>query len=315
MRYVLLFVSLVCLTPWHAFCQNFEVAVPPEHHIIALKHAPVHYQSYHEKCFAGDLLTRIDYDGDWNTGNNWENLCSNNADLSGAVYYSVIESERYYFISYLFFHPRDYKRPFEIEFQHENDLEGAVMMIEKRMFEPDSLIAVVTRAHSNQHLYMPESSTIQPGKWPEGAFHFFDGRVITYQEPGGHGCYAYQPGGTNRKEDKVLKYYPTLFCADEDYLTEPHKKRYYKLYNIFEKGGLWSRKMDTLTFRRYGDFHNTKTLIGGANAPWNWQDRADPEAVKKGDIAVDPANLFSHYLDLAEIGREQYVYNPYKGIW
>ena len=80
-----------------------------------------------------DFITRFDYDGDWRGDNNWRNAYL--FDLPGYVYYSVIESSRHYFITYAFYHPRDYTaRPYEgfaPKTEHENDLEGCTVTVEK----------------------------------------------------------------------------------------------------------------------------------------------------------------------------------------
>ncbi|MGH9580470.1 MAG: hypothetical protein ACRD2R_05705, partial [Terriglobales bacterium] len=100
-----------------------------------------------------DYPTNFDFDGDWVGNNNWQNAADPRYKLWSFVYYSVIESEDHYFIHYAVFHPRDWslaepaytslldklqekykeivgkKVREEVEFNHENDLEGALVIV------------------------------------------------------------------------------------------------------------------------------------------------------------------------------------------
>jgi hypothetical protein len=40
---------------------------------LATRWAPIHYQDTDSSDYDADYLSRVDYDGDWNTLNNWEN--------------------------------------------------------------------------------------------------------------------------------------------------------------------------------------------------------------------------------------------------
>src|SRR6187397_3382735 len=91
---------------------------------LAEHYAPVIFQESRSAVL--DFITRFDYDGDWRGDNNWRNAYL--YDHPGYVYYSVIESTRHYFITYAFYHARDFTgRPYEgyaPKTEHENDLEG-----------------------------------------------------------------------------------------------------------------------------------------------------------------------------------------------
>src|SRR5262245_27278563 len=107
-----------------AFGGMASAAEKPEYRQLAEHYAPVVYQE--TKSALLDSITRFDYDGDWNGANNWRNAYL--YDLPGYVYYAVIESTNHYFITYAFYHPRDYTaQPFEgfaPKTEHENDMEG-----------------------------------------------------------------------------------------------------------------------------------------------------------------------------------------------
>ncbi len=110
-----------------------------------------------------DLIISPFYDGDYNTGNNWNNLNDiagnglptiENDALDPYVYYSVVWLEDYWVVSYGFYHARDWapNRPWgEIVSNiacnadcHENDYEGAIFVV-------DRSTKVVETAHSIAH--------------------------------------------------------------------------------------------------------------------------------------------------------------------
>ena len=123
---------------------------------IAKQFAPVIYQGLGDNP-RGDYITNFDFDGDWNGDNNWKNLDNLDYRLNAYVYYSVIETDTYYFVHYATFHPRDYKGGLvksqlldllikeglekagsdptgmadDVALSHENDLEGCLVAVRK----------------------------------------------------------------------------------------------------------------------------------------------------------------------------------------
>ena len=105
----------------------------------------------------GDLLVAVDYDGDWNTGNNWENLAQFDGlndlgepdgisteeidELDPKVYYSVVWTDIAWVITYGFYHPRDYSladgdcctgiSPILPGDSHENDFEVVLVVVSR----------------------------------------------------------------------------------------------------------------------------------------------------------------------------------------
>jgi len=77
---------------------------------IARRYAPVFYQRLvtEPANHRFDSITNFDFDGDWIGNNNWEHAADPKFPMKGYVYYSVIESENYYFVSYACFHARDW---------------------------------------------------------------------------------------------------------------------------------------------------------------------------------------------------------------
>ncbi|MET0414403.1 MAG: hypothetical protein ABW022_00075, partial [Actinoplanes sp.] len=77
---------------------------------LALRWAPIHYQDVdstgsHALGGKADFITRYDFDGDLNGRDNWDNAGRN---TSAAAYYSVIETSTHWYLTYFFFHPRDW---------------------------------------------------------------------------------------------------------------------------------------------------------------------------------------------------------------
>ena len=83
---------------------TLAAAEKPEHRALAEYYAPVVYQESRSAIL--DYITRFDYDGDWNGSNNWRNAYR--YELQANVYYAVVESTNHVFITYAFYHPRDY---------------------------------------------------------------------------------------------------------------------------------------------------------------------------------------------------------------
>jgi hypothetical protein len=64
------------------------------------------------------------------------------------AYYSVVESCTHYFISYSFFHPRDWSDTI-FDQEHENDLEGALLAVRKDGSTFGRLEGMITVFHTN----------------------------------------------------------------------------------------------------------------------------------------------------------------------
>jgi Zn-dependent protease with chaperone function len=165
-----------------------------------------------------DWITNFDFDGDWRGDNNWANAARREFPLRAWVYYSVRETRTHLFLHYAVFHPRDYKggagkgrllskvfqtaakpaaaidptgRASEVVLAHENDLEGALIVVEKQGSNPENgrVVFVETLAHNNFLKYAPADEA------REGFAPFLQQgrRVMLYIEPRGHGIEAYHP--------------------------------------------------------------------------------------------------------------------------
>ncbi|UOB17903.1 hypothetical protein [Abyssalbus ytuae] len=273
---------------------------------LALRWAPIHYMDVdatgtYAEGGKSDYVTAINYDGDWNAENNWNNLAAYSNSLSAHCYYSIVETNTHWFIIYAFFHPRDWTDNFLLYNldQHENDLEGIMMAIEKDASTYGTLRGAVTVSHSDFYSYTPAGSTFSNGLEDiDGTLEMqnYNGAMhpVTAQEAKGHGLKAWPQNNING--DGVI-YYPSANSNAQ--IPSDNYDNYveYKLVNIFETGGLWDQRFNTnLFFDTNGGFKGNDFKTGGANAPWAWND-GDDGIVQGGEMATNPAKLIDNYFD------------------
>jgi hypothetical protein len=81
-----------------------------------------------------DTPTRINFDGDWNHNNNWENVAQVGS-FSPSAYFDVKWTETFYIVTYYYYYPRDFSNDntacSKSEAQHEGDSERVVVIIER----------------------------------------------------------------------------------------------------------------------------------------------------------------------------------------
>ena len=302
--------------------------------LLAYRWAPIHVQDVDTSgpgSLSGrsDYITSINFDGEWSTGNNWEN--AEHLPLPAHAYYSVTETTTHWFILYAFYHPRDWRDIFELETSHENDLEGALTVIRKPQGNLSdrlgTLEAMVTVSHNDFFSYTPQNNDcVSPfisnyrdssdenidGELCFGP-HARDGRLhpITAQEARGHGLKAY-PDFFIQGGDGVV-YYPSLTNAEVPSHTNDRSVQY-KLVDIFEKDGLWARRRNPETFAEWGAFEGDNGSDDAAHAPWAWDDNDDGIRLLGGELAFDPARLVAIYFDnLGQFSRT-YTDNRYRGL-
>jgi hypothetical protein len=308
--------GLGLMTPAHA---------APSRADIALRWAPIHYQDVdatgsHALGGKSDYLSRYDYDGDLVGRDNWDNAATSG---QAAVYYDVVETSTHWFITYFFYHARDWvDHPF-FEGEHENDGEGLTEMIEKDGSEYGVLRAMVTVAHTDFYSYTPAGST-----WTNGG-ETIDGTVqtqssphdsfqhpVTAQEVQGHGLKAWPQYSING--DGII-YYPST--TGETPSSGDDRDVQYQLIDIFNGGGMWANRATSSLFVNLGTFAGDDSgdcgvgtwdcTTDSANAPWGWDDGNDVPA--RGEIATDPAKLSAAYFTVPGSLSRTYTYNPYAG--
>ena len=298
---------------------------------LAYHHAPVHYQDTDSSNYAAEYITAVDYDSDWISTNNWDHL--NTGNLSAKVYFSVTESCSHYFITYSFFHPRDWTdTPFDQE--HENDMEGALFVVRKNGSSYGALEGVITVFHKDFYSFKPSNSAFTNGNETiDGSITFtqFDGasRARTAQEAKGHGLKAWPYIGnfTGDADQDGIIYYPSRTLSEVP-SSGNDRSVYYTLLNVTAPNGLWSRALSEApvasasaqTFNSWGNF---KGDTGGgcgnglptcssnsANTPWGWDDQNDGNNYR-GAMALDPISLTDYYFNGLGIYSEKYTNNQF----
>lgn len=304
-------------------------AEPPESEIAKLW-APDFYQDINLKKtetdfgFHGiaDWITRVDFDGDWITHNNWENLEEKNLEeLYPVIYYTVTSTKTHHFITYLIYHARDWAENCDTDLWepspcHENDLEGALVVVQKVESGPDKFRALFTWAHGNFHIY------VQDPKITGHMLFFFENSVELreethpklYVEEQGHGVYAL----TGHFSDGNGIIYTV---GEEAQVPDPKLETQnisYKLLPI--ETTLWAKRKDVCENDSedclFAGFFNFKSKQGeekigarfkgdnfGANKstpPWMWQGPFG-KSIQKGNFYCDPAETIITHLQLPEM--------------
>jgi hypothetical protein len=297
---------------------------------LALHHAPVHYQDTDSSDYPSDYITAFDYDSDRISTNNWDNRAG--GLWPATVNYSVVESCSHYFITYAFFHPRDWSDTI-FDQEHENDLEGALLAVRKDGSQYGKLEGMVTVFHTDFYSFTPAGSPLTNGNESiDGtvSFEAHNGvnRPKTVQEAKGHGLkawpYASDFNGASNQDGII--YYPTTGAAE--YPSSGNDRSVpYRLVDIHAANGMWAAALNdsaagsaAQTFASWGTFKGDTSggcgsglkscSTNSANTPWGWDDGNDG-ASYRGEFALDPAHLIAHYFGGLGNFSQQYLFNPY----
>jgi hypothetical protein len=327
---------------------------------VAERFAPILYQrtagTAEQRRF--DYPTVFDFDGDWIGNNNWENAADPKLKVWSYVYYSVIESDDYYFLHYAFYHPRDwstvqdrydgvldqlqvkYKDMVgdsmrkEAEFNHENDLEGVLIIVEKHASGGPQPVAIETIAHGHRPRALIENTDFSVTTGKATLMRVEDGHTLLYIESQKHGVHA----NTNEQSTSdepiiVLRYGKTT-----EWSQVKDGEASYELVPIYKT--FWKHARETharsTTFGTVMDFGSAFCDIEGARhpdcemgevgaalrgdhlrpdsalTPWAWGDSEDP-TFPAGAWFFDPLMVVERHFDRPDV-RNHYLYNPYLGI-
>lgn len=299
---------------------------------LALRYAPIHHQDVstrgsHSLGGAADYIAAFDFDGDLDGRNNWDNAGDPRFPLEAHAYFAVVETPSHWFISYLFFHPRDWASKF-FETEHENDSEGVMFAVARDGSRLGALRAAVTVVHNDFYSYVPAGSRWRSGRESvDGVLTLqpFAGELhpVTAQQAETHALKAW-PYYKIRNQGVV--YYPSLTRAGVP--SGPNDRNvYYRLRDVLEPGGLWALRDDRRVFARFGVFAGDNSGRCGqsalwcsknaARAVWAWDDGDDPSPA--GSLALDPASLVRAYFTTPERVTTAYTFNPFRqpnaGAW
>ena len=321
---------------------------------IAERYAPVFRQALGTSP-RYDLITRFDFDGDWVGDNNWDNAADERFELGGAAYYSVSETWTHYFIHYAVFHPRDYKggnvggvllseimregaeRHGDYDptglaasavFAHENDMEGALVVAEKRA---GRVVYVETLAH-NQFLQYGVD-----GAGASGTVPVDDGRPVLYIEPRGHGIEAWAETGEWASGRHVVYRAGRDGSPAQPVGTRRLESADYALISMLDD--LWPRARAAASATYGGTFDYADwAIVGGedepvevtlgplgsrfrgavggrdmARPPWGWFDLDETDR-RQGEWFLDPAGTTKRHFGLGGDFATSYVYHPILGV-
>lgn len=304
---LLLVLILVLLA---ASCRPTPEVVEPSdvtHRQLAEYWSPVWWQDTDEDDFRADYVTSFDFDGDWNPLNNWDNQPQ--FELKANFYYWVVETTTHWFVGYAGFHPRDWSDDITAPWdQHENDMEGCLLVIQKGGGDYGQFVLMVTRSHENFYSLKDYDSplsyrVVEGNKRIDGGVAFEENHPLLFIMAEGHAVRGNMrwhlndfPGG-----DGVVYRY-------KGQAEEPRggndRDVGYELTPIDE---LWSRRHDSTIFYAFGTFRGDDHGENKANAPWGWVDKDDVE-VAAGDFFLDPAYLVDYYHDgLGEFSHDYIV--------
>lgn len=371
---------LLCAACFSPFCfaqtQPTTPSSEDRDRALAARFAPVIHQRLTPDVATHrfDYITRFDFDGDWIGNNNWAHAEDARYPLKAYLYYAVIETETHYFITYADFHPRDWsleqglyeqvldkvkeklgvyfpeQAREEAEFNHENDMEG-IMVVVRKGDEPGQahLEAVETLAHNRFYKYLAPGSTLAENIRPEETIETEGDRPVIYIESQKHGIKRYEE--QDRRGGPVLIYRyggraeePKPFEGTTVYAPAKQEASYdlLPIYDTFWLRALAAQEPNN-TFGELYDFgtrlseatpvaaNRTRRVefalgrigvalrgdVAGKNKarmPWGWQDSSDKNLVM-GDWFLDPAKTLAAHFPAARDISPRYVSNPFAGIY
>jgi hypothetical protein len=331
---------------------------------IAAQFAPLFYQGLGDQPRA-DYITNFDFDGDWKGDNNWQNLNNRAHRLRAYIYYSVVETPTHYYVHYAAFHPRDYKgeaitsalldefmrrtlpqigkpndpaieKANEVALSHENDLEGCLVIAEKRGETPAQarVLYVETMAHNTYLKYRTSAVSSSVGD----PIELNGSHPLLYIEPKGHGMTRYTGDAIqlNRRVADVLIYGYKGQAEDHDLLTG--RNIGYDLISIYDT--LWQRGIEgenetygesyeyptqavtkfqfdqppAALAEKFGQlgvaFRGSVGFKNKARPPWAWFDGSERDR-PRGEWFFDPAGVIARHFGLGAEWTTAYSYNPY----
>ena len=331
---------------------------------IAAQFAPVIYQGLGDQS-RYDYITNFDFDGDWKGDNNWVNASHKTYPLLAYVYYSVIKTATHYYVHYAFFHPRDYKGGLgksalvdalikegirragkdptgladDVALSHENDLEGCLIVAEKRGDDLRKAVVqyVETMSHNRFLKYRQREVQGSVGELIEVKGQ----QPLLFAEPKGHGVSSY----TNAREQLKKSVNGVLAYSYAGKAEDPEKRRGdalgYDLMALQET--LWPHAQagESETFAEVIDYQDVKISMqqldgkattidqtlgklgaafrgtigfkNKARAPWGWYDDSEKDR-PRGEWFFDPAAVIARHFNLEQNFAQAYTYHPFFNI-
>jgi hypothetical protein len=290
---------------------------------LARHWAPRFYQDTDSTSYKSEYLTKINFDGDYNSKNNWESMDAVGT-VPAYVYYSVVESETHFFLGYYTFHPRDWCDSDDIGCnEHENDLEGVLLVVRNDGANGGmgSLVAGFTEAHGHIYQYAYAGGLGSGSDDIDGTLTLDGSHARFFIEAKGHGVYNCDGRCTSAPGGDGIVYtvgdVAESPASGSGNWTRVHTYQLIALDQTTGDQGLWSRRndvCDTCTFSSWGHMRGDgRDSQNSATMPWSWDDSDDGE-VFSGALLCDPAQLVDTQLDGAPVDSgfsHRYVFHPY----
>ena len=331
-----------------------ELRTEGDEQAIAEHYAPVWYQDARLDSgslgYKPDYLTRMDFDGIWEMDEKWENMP--NYPLPAYIYFSVIKTATHWYLTYADYHPRDWDGNGCTSLRcHENDLEGAQLVVRRDGSEYGRLEIIETIYHDTTHkFYDPAAVVPRSGITAEPILYVdANGRPLLFIASEGHpvdirpsvtvgdghfeGIYDPDPsrpecldgtyGSTGdglvyRYSDGAGEVPSSYLCGDRDVS--------YGLLSLEDE--LWSRrtwydnnghdKVYDDADHYTGDRYSLPDLLGTSfNGDDYGDDKANPPwswgswPVQVGDWAIDPAHTMQSHFTFFGPIDDQYEQNFY----
>lgn len=313
----------ICLTADYlvtsdSTCQTTS-RIGPTDQVLAEHWAPVFYQDTDTTDASADEIAAFNFDGtnNWAGNDNWDNepLFSHRA----YVYYYIMETTGHYYLGYMAFHPRDWAESGERE--HENDMEGALLMIKKTSSTKGSFVAAHTMAHWNFFPYVPSGSGVSAKSThphgPAQTVGFWGVHVELGIEARGHGMYRKEAVYTTDFNGHGIIYYPATFGQVPLSSNDRDVK-----YGLLSIDPLWDRRFDyggSNPYQSYGIFNGDTSGSCGdflipcdidqARPPWGMYDEDESGTV--GIWWTDPAQYYKDHMNGLGTVSTTYVYKSY----
>lgn len=303
---------LVIFTICNFTCNEIVVASSNNQQEILEYWAPQVYQDvrndkvlWHKYYASGDMITKVNYDNDWDSGNNWDNVPRSGqyGMMKAYAYGTYIETETHYFLMYHYYHAMD--DAFFSADRHENDVEGVCLAIRKGnqnngygQFE-----AMKTTVHSEEYKY-----TINDVSFSEchpKVFISSNGDVLNNQfniYGRGHSIFAYDEQEHNSwVGNDAIVYNVGNEAQYPNNINGVFTNSY--TYQILSIDEMWNRRYNIGeydTFESYGKLNGRDQSVGG-DFPW------------RSESFYDPAVYFEKNFHLSQNGNvsTNYIVNPY----
>ncbi|MBI3893790.1 MAG: hypothetical protein HY303_19900 [Candidatus Wallbacteria bacterium] len=278
---------------------------------VAAAYAPV---IRHQVANDRDYLAAFDFDNNWNGYDNWQHQ-EWGYPLKAVVYYSVLESQSHWFVTYLTFHPRKWALINTGAWSQENDLEGVQVLVAKDGSATGKPLVVEVWNGSGFDAYQADvSAKLREGKWAGAAAFQGTHPVLTIGSKS-HEMRVASPRSAPAKGEVVYS-----FTGRAE---EPKKGAAACGYALAAVAStFWSHRAETGAGRAFAGTVDTANgpagaALGGddykrdaASMPWTWAD-AKASRTAAGDWFFDPGHTFAQRYETTTAISKAYVANPY----